>query len=65
MRHVYPVRAYTVECASDRRNVLLTLLCGDGFNVVFGLNVSMIPSLRRDLAEGQVLLDSPQLPRPH
>ena len=59
MRHVYPVRDYIVECASDRRHVLLTLSCGGGFDVVFCLDVSMIPMLTRDLAGGQALLETP------
>lgn len=58
-RHVYPVREYIVECASDQRHVLLTLSCGNGFDVVFGLDVSMIPALTRDLAGGQALLETP------
>jgi hypothetical protein len=65
LRHVYPVRNYTVECASDQRHVLLTLSCGDGFDVVFGLNVRMLPSLARDLAGGQALLETPQSQRHH
>jgi hypothetical protein len=65
MRHVYPVRDYIVECASDQRHVLLTLSCGGGFDVVFGLDVRMIPSLTRDLAGGQALLETPKSLRPN
>lgn len=65
MRHVYPVRDYIVECASDQRHVLLTLGCGAGFDVVFGLDVSMIPTLTRDLAGGQALLEAPPSLRPN
>lgn len=65
MRHVYPVRGYTVECASDQRHVLLTFSCGGGFDVVFGLDVRMVPSLTRDLVGGQALLETPQSPRPN
>lgn len=65
MRHVYPVRDYIVECASDQRHVLLTLSCGGGFDVVFDLDVRMIPSLTRDLAGGQALLETPQSLRPN
>lgn len=65
MRHVYPVRNYIVECASDRRHVLLTFSCGGGFDVAFGLDVSMIPMLTRDLAGGQALLETPSSLRPN
>ena len=60
LRHVYPVRDCTVERASDQRHVLLTLSCGDGFDVVFGLNVRILPSLTRDLARGRALLETAQ-----
>ena len=65
MRHVYPVRDYIVECASDQRHVLLTLSCGGGFDVVFGLDASMIPTLTRDLAAGRALLEAPPSLRPN
>jgi hypothetical protein len=64
-RHVYLVHGYTVECASDQRHVLLTLSCGDGFDVVFGVDVHMIPDLVRDLAAGKVLLNTPPSLRPN
>lgn len=65
MRHVYPVRDYIVECASDQRHVLLTLSSGGGFDVVFGVDASMVPSLTRDLAGGQALLQAPPSLRPN
>jgi hypothetical protein len=66
IRHVYPVRGYMVECASDQRHVLLTLSCGNGFDVVFALDARIIPSLARDLAGGQAaLLETPQSLRPN
>ena len=65
MRHVYPVHGYTVECASDLRNILLTLSCGGGFDIVFGIDASMIRSLVRDLAEGQMLLEKSPSLRPN
>lgn len=65
LRHVYPVHGYTVECASDQHHVLLTLSCGDGFDVVFGVEASMISPLTRDLAEGQALIGSLPAPRPN
>ena len=62
LRHVYPVRNYAVECASDRQHVLLTLFCGGGFDVVFGLDVSMIAMLARDLMDSQGLLQASPCP---
>ncbi len=64
-RHVYPVQDHIVECASDQRHVLLTLSCGGGFDVVFGLDVGMLPMLTRDLAKGQALLETQQSLRPN
>jgi hypothetical protein len=66
IRHVYPVRGYMVECASDQRNVLLTLSCGNGFDVVFALDARIILSLARDLAGGHAaLLETLQSLRPN
>ncbi|PZP54083.1 MAG: hypothetical protein DI595_01205 [Agrobacterium fabrum] len=65
LRHVYPVHDYTVECASDQRHVLLTLSCGGGFDIVFGIDVNMVTPLARDLVGGQALLETPPSLRPN
>jgi hypothetical protein len=63
-RHVYPVHGHTVECASDQRHVRLTLSCGGGCDVVFGVDTHMIPRLTRDLSAGHALLNTPPSLRP-
>jgi hypothetical protein len=57
-RHVYPAQEYTVESASDQRHILHTLSCGNGFDVVFGIDISLLPSLTRNLAGGQAFLET-------
>ena len=65
MRHVYPVRGYRVECSSDQRHVLLTLSCGNGFDIVFGLDINMLPTFTRDLADARSHLEIQQPFRPN
>jgi hypothetical protein len=65
LRHVYPALEYAVECASDLQHVLLTLSCGGGFDMVFGLHTSMIETLMEDLADGQDRLQTASSVRPN
>ena len=37
LRHVYPLRDYGVECASDLRHLLVTLAADGGFDIVFAI----------------------------
>jgi hypothetical protein len=54
-----PVQDYVVECGPDEHHTLLTLSCDDG-DIVFSIDVRMIPFLIRDLASGQTLLATPR-----
>jgi hypothetical protein len=60
LRHVYPLRGYTVEGASDYRHLMVTLAAADGFDVVFALNVETAAALARDLAGSGSLLAKAQ-----
>src|SRR5258708_23771325 len=51
LRHVYPLRGYTVEGASDFRHLMVALAADDGFDVVFALNIDAAAALARDLAD--------------
>jgi hypothetical protein len=56
LRHVYPLRGYTVEGASDYHHLMVALAADDGFEVVFALNVETAVALARDLAGSGSLL---------
>jgi hypothetical protein len=49
LRHVYPLRAYAVERASDYRHLLVTLAAADGFDVVFAVNLEAAAAFAIDL----------------
>ena len=46
LRHVYPLRDYGVECASDLRHLLAMLAADDGFDIVFAINLETAAALR-------------------
>jgi hypothetical protein len=60
LRHVYALRGYTVEGASDLRHLMVALAAGDGFEVVFSLNVKTVAALARDPAGSGCLLAEAQ-----
>jgi hypothetical protein len=56
LRHVYPLRGYTVEGASDYHHLMVALAADDGFQVVFALNIETAAALARELASSGTLL---------
>jgi hypothetical protein len=50
LRHVYQLRGYTVEGASDFRHLMVALAAAAGFDVVFALDIETAAALARDLA---------------
>ena len=50
LRHVYPLRDYGVECASDLRHLLVTLAADGGFDIVFAISLETAAAIARDLA---------------
>jgi hypothetical protein len=60
LRHVYPLRGYTVEGASDFRHLMVALAAGNGFQVVFALDAKTAAALARDLAGSGSLLAEAQ-----
>jgi hypothetical protein len=64
VRHVYPLREYAVEFASDLRHLIVTLATDGGFDVVFAINVEAATAMARDLARnGELLVEArPVLP---
>jgi hypothetical protein len=46
LRHVYPLRDYGVECASDLRHLTVTLAADDGFDIVFAINLETAAAMR-------------------
>jgi hypothetical protein len=52
LRHLYPLRNYGVECASDLRHLIITLAADGGFDIVFGINLETAAAIARDLAIG-------------
>jgi hypothetical protein len=59
-RHVYPLREYAVECASDLRHLIVTLAVDGGFDVVFAIKTEVAASMARDLANYGRLLQEAQ-----
>src|SRR5262249_36086905 len=64
LRHVYPLREYAVECASDFRHLIVTLTADAGFDVVFAIKIETATAIARELAtSGKMLAEtSPLLP---
>jgi hypothetical protein len=56
LRHVYPLREYAVECASDFRHLLVTLAAEGGFDVVFAIKFETATAIARELASNGKLL---------
>ena len=50
LRHLYPLREYAVECASDFRHLIVTLTVDGGFDVVFAIKIEAATAMARDLA---------------
>lgn len=48
MRHVYQLRGYTVEGASDFRHLMVALAAAAGFDVVFALDIETAAALARE-----------------
>jgi hypothetical protein len=65
LRHVYPLRDYGVECASDLRHLLLTLTANGGFDIVFAVNLEAAAAIARDLTTNTRLLIEAQPSLPH
>jgi hypothetical protein len=65
LRHVYPLRDYGVECASDLRHLLVTLAADGGFDIVFAINLETVAAIARDLAINRLLLIEAQHTLPH
>ena len=65
LRHVYPLRDYGVECASDLRHLLVTLAADGGFDIVFAISLETAAAIARDLAINRRLLIEAQPSLPH
>jgi hypothetical protein len=65
LRHVYPLREYAVECASDFRHLLVTLAAESGFDVVFAIEFRTATAIARELASNGKLLAQSQAMLPH
>ena len=65
LRHVYLLRDYGVECASDLRHLIVTLAADGGFDVVFAINLETAAAIARDLAVNRRLLIEAQPNLPH
>jgi hypothetical protein len=64
LRHVYPLRDYGVECASDLRHLIVTLVTDGGFDIVFAINLETAAAVAQDLAINRRLIieAQPSLP---
>ncbi|MGO4741640.1 hypothetical protein AB4099_34400 [Bosea sp. 2KB_26] len=64
LRHVYALRGYKVECASDLRHLLVTLTADDGFDVAFAITLGAVPLFAQDLLTHRERLETsePLLP---
>jgi hypothetical protein len=64
LRHVYPLCDYGVECASDLRNLLVTLAANGGFDITFAISLETAAAIARDLVvNGRLLIEAqPSLP---
>ena len=59
LRHVYPLRTYTVECASDLRHLIATMAADDGYEVAFTIKIKTATVIARDLvSRGEMLAES-------
>jgi len=65
LRHLYPLRDYGVECASDLRHLIVTLTADGGFDIVFAINLETVAAIARDLAINRLLLIEAQHTLPH
>jgi hypothetical protein len=65
LRHVYQLREYAVECASDLRHLIVTLAADGGFDVVFAINIETAAAIARELANNRRLLVEAQPILPH
>ena len=61
LRHVYALRGYALECASDLRHLIVTLAADDGFDVAFAIKVETATTIARDLVSNGELLAESQL----
>jgi hypothetical protein len=58
-RHVYPLRGYTVECASDLRHLIVTMAADEGYEVAFAIKIETATAIARDLiSSGETLAES-------
>ena len=62
LRHVYPLREYVVECASDFRHLIVTLTADGGFDIVFAIEVETAIGMARELiSSGNLLAETPPI----
>jgi hypothetical protein len=65
LRHVYPLRHYGVECASDLRHLLVALAADGRFDIFFAINLETAAAIARDLSINTLLLIEAQPSLPH
>jgi hypothetical protein len=54
--HVYPLRHYGVECASELRHLLVALAADGGFDIAFAINLDIAAAIAHDLSINRRLL---------
>jgi hypothetical protein len=60
LRHVYPLRECVVECASDFRHLIVTLIANGGFDVVFAIKIETATAIARELiSSGNLFVETP------
>jgi hypothetical protein len=62
LRHVYPLRKFAVEGASDCQHLMLALAADQGFEIHFAMTTGTAESLSLNLAGSAVLLTKAKLP---
>jgi hypothetical protein len=65
LRHVYPLRGYSLESGSDLRHLIVTLSADEGFNVAFAVRAEIATAMGRDMTSNGELLAESQGPLPH
>ena len=62
LRHVYPLRGYAVECASDGHHLIVTLETDGEFDIAFAIRSETATEIAGDLASGlELLAESPPI----
>jgi hypothetical protein len=56
LRHVYALRGYAVECASDGRHLIVILETDSEFDIAFAIRIETVTAIASDLASGVELL---------